>query len=458
MPDPLSNLEIQDVLSSIRRLVSEDNRHRAERERARGGAGDAGEAPAEDAPVAGKLVLTAALRVPGAEEPEAGIAAPDAAAGEGEPLDRTVSGEGRFAAESVVPAVAETELAGGDTWEAAEETAADAAGDDVGMLEGRIAELEAAVAGISGEFEPDGSEVARSGGIDAELEEAFEDGFAVDTGGQDEAAELAHPVTSGAIGSEADDDFGNAVDSAPAGDTMGAAEAPDDDASDSSDEATTAEYAGDDADAADPAQEATTAEWTGDDADAADPAHEAATAEGAGAAGALLLTEQVADRPDTDTAEAPWANLPAATVPAFVHSATAWRDVEVAPAAEPARPAGLRRLTLTAADAVPDSPAEGSDDASAAEPDAGMMVTDAAGDGAALAEDMADRSLGEGEDEGSIFGPGDEGPVDMAMLRDLVAEILREELQGPLGERITRNVRMLVRREISRALGDRSNE
>ncbi len=46
----------------------------------------------------------------------------------------------------------------------------------------------------------------------------------------------------------------------------------------------------------------------------------------------------------------------------------------------------------------------------------------------------------------------------MDMLRDLVAEIIREELQGALGERITRNVRMLVRREINRALEARGLE
>ncbi len=40
-------------------------------------------------------------------------------------------------------------------------------------------------------------------------------------------------------------------------------------------------------------------------------------------------------------------------------------------------------------------------------------------------------------------------------LRDLVTEILRQELQGPLGERITRNVRKLVRSEIQRALNAR---
>jgi len=42
--------------------------------------------------------------------------------------------------------------------------------------------------------------------------------------------------------------------------------------------------------------------------------------------------------------------------------------------------------------------------------------------------------------------------IDEAALRDLVSEIVRAELQGALGERITRNVRKLVRREIHRAL------
>lgn len=42
--------------------------------------------------------------------------------------------------------------------------------------------------------------------------------------------------------------------------------------------------------------------------------------------------------------------------------------------------------------------------------------------------------------------------LDEAMLRDLISTIVREELQGALGERITRNVRKLVRREIHRAM------
>jgi hypothetical protein len=40
-------------------------------------------------------------------------------------------------------------------------------------------------------------------------------------------------------------------------------------------------------------------------------------------------------------------------------------------------------------------------------------------------------------------------------LRDMVAEIVRQELQSDLGQRVTRNIRKLVRREIRRALAAR---
>ena len=52
------------------------------------------------------------------------------------------------------------------------------------------------------------------------------------------------------------------------------------------------------------------------------------------------------------------------------------------------------------------------------------------------------------EDDTDPFG---DQVIDEAMLRDM-ADIVRQELQGELGERITRNVRKLVRREINRAL------
>jgi len=55
------------------------------------------------------------------------------------------------------------------------------------------------------------------------------------------------------------------------------------------------------------------------------------------------------------------------------------------------------------------------------------------------------------EDDTFDMAAGDQ-VIDEETLRDLVSEIVREELQGALGERITRNVRKLVRREIHRAL------
>jgi len=45
--------------------------------------------------------------------------------------------------------------------------------------------------------------------------------------------------------------------------------------------------------------------------------------------------------------------------------------------------------------------------------------------------------------------------IDEEALREMVSEIVRQELQGALGERITRNVRKLVRREINRVLSAR---
>lgn len=56
------------------------------------------------------------------------------------------------------------------------------------------------------------------------------------------------------------------------------------------------------------------------------------------------------------------------------------------------------------------------------------------------------------EDEDIDVLANDETFLDEESLRELVADIVRQELQGALGERITRNVRKLVRREIHRAL------
>ena len=50
-----------------------------------------------------------------------------------------------------------------------------------------------------------------------------------------------------------------------------------------------------------------------------------------------------------------------------------------------------------------------------------------------------------------IYEP-DHPTADKDGMRGDVAQLVREELQGPIGERITHNVRRMVRREIARAL------
>ncbi len=58
----------------------------------------------------------------------------------------------------------------------------------------------------------------------------------------------------------------------------------------------------------------------------------------------------------------------------------------------------------------------------------------------------------EDEAEGADLFGAEESVIDEETLRDMVSDIVRQELQGALGERITRNVRKLVRREINRVL------
>jgi hypothetical protein len=83
------------------------------------------------------------------------------------------------------------------------------------------------------------------------------------------------------------------------------------------------------------------------------------------------------------------------------------------------------------------------DDAMAAAPAAAPAAE-------ALAVDEEDEDEAEGFD---IFA--DDRLPDEDALRDLVAEIVRQELQSDLGQRVTRNIRKLVRREIRRALAAR---
>ena len=74
------------------------------------------------------------------------------------------------------------------------------------------------------------------------------------------------------------------------------------------------------------------------------------------------------------------------------------------------------------------------------------------------ASDSAERAIAEDAIAEAAIDESVIEILDEEALRPMVAKLIREELQGELGERITRNVRKLVRREILRALAARDAE
>lgn len=105
-------------------------------------------------------------------------------------------------------------------------------------------------------------------------------------------------------------------------------------------------------------------------------------------------------------------------------------------------PMGLRRIAAPEADvsATSETPSDAS-----------------AGIGGPVPPVDPDRDTGE---DGNAFEeidlsdriPVRDGHVSAKALREIIADVVREELSGELGERITRNVRKLVRREIRKVL------
>lgn len=428
MSDPRTNSEFQDVLSSIRRLISEDRN-------------------AEPRP-AGKLVLTAEHRI---EAIEVVRPAPGAEAAE-EAWQADVHAEVR--ALSV----------GARTVDEASAT-----------LEDTIAELEAAVAQTGEDFEPDGGEEALSRGrTDPALEGAFDGGFAVDEAAEaEDAADLARldlPIT------------GDAGYAGP--DTTDA----------TSDEAATAAERGDDeaapapADAIDDAAEAAPEFEVGSAPDAGEDGSPGAEAwgndRGVAGAGGQEVAGYAADdsgvsagaeaqngpaaSPDAETGDsgsgeagpadavidgADGSEFDVADGDAAAEQAEETAAGDANPAVAAAATSRIRRLNLApAGDDVDDG-------AAAPEPwarDATQPLLAFAH--AAFASAEAETGAEAEDEEPGLFGDGDETVIDMETLRELVADIIRQELQGPLGERITRNVRKLVRREINRALDSRIAE
>ena len=86
------------------------------------------------------------------------------------------------------------------------------------------------------------------------------------------------------------------------------------------------------------------------------------------------------------------------------------------------------------------------------EPDETPQVIERVAPQILRAESIRSPRLQVAEDEDPLFDAIAVPEFDEEALRIMVAQLIREELRGVLGERITHNVRKLVRREIQRAL------
>lgn len=369
MSNTQSNAAIQDVLSSIRRLVSQDLRTEPRQDQHASAPGPGN--------FDGKLVLTDALRVPdtpSSEEMQFRQRQIDEMAAE--------SGTGPSPDDAEERPQPHRSLA--DAWN--EVAALDQDRDDVpsvtgstgASLEDTIAELEAAVAGIDETFEPDGSE--------------DRPGVAFAQDDDDTVLEFSFPVD------EADDGSDHESEETVA--------TPQDNRRNETDEVTA------DGGSEKPETKGVSIRLGFDDPAAAGHAVAADDATGSAVAQA-----------DGGDARHKTAMLAGAGLP----SAGRIRRLNLAGSGDDAQPAMIEREKV-------DQP----DLADAAHPEADHH------DAAHPHDD---------DDDDHIFADAaDDGVIDREALRELVAEIIRQELQGPLGERITRNVRKLVRREINRAL------
>lgn len=472
MSEMTTKVEIEDVLSSIRRLVSEDVRY------------------ARPASPSGLIRDTARWTPPAAAEPLVLTPSLRVAAAQDAPAE--------------VEAVVDDAAAAGAADSPGADAATPIARADRGLrasLEETIAELEAAITGSGGEWEPDGSEVtpavlafedfapqtdasapveaeddpgdsARENAFDIASENASDN--SVDTGegvlaGMSDAelhdpvigldAEWQDDVTTPSVADEAaaalreeatDADLIAALDAAAEMEfAEGAAglSAPQDDAAEIVAETVAPAEDGEEIKSGRP-QLVHETEHPDDDPEGLewcapgtpDPTPELVEASGVIASkavvrhdalhhysrylqgdwtGAQAEPNETAAADTTDAADMAEPDPGATVAPDVVaESARPVRRLQLSAVAEPAQPASLRdREADTSATAGPAAPAD----------DIGA------------------------EDDG-LFGDECEVLVDEDMLRAVVAEIIRQELQGTLGERITRNVRKLVRHEIQRAL------
>ncbi|PJE32023.1 hypothetical protein SAMN06297129_2075 [Pseudooceanicola antarcticus] len=380
MSDPVTNIQIEDVLASIRRLVSEEVRAQTQ--------GETDEPPAADpAPEAKaeKLILAPHLRVAGSDEP---------------------ADEARIAGEAMQDAPAEDPFAEAPFTEVtAEEAAA---------------------------FQED-AEIFHGFGTTAPQDEAGAEVSAADPFAFETTPEIVDEIEDEVQDAAPLNDFDAVLRSLE----MGAAEPEDEDFASYGDGAAEAlasahhgvtdDWASDDS--ADEAPEAEEARF--DDLDAVlsslnfDP--EPKVSASARVARAEIEDAEILDgEAESDSEErmylSPEAPAPEESPEADLHEETAGAGEE-----SPLY-AGQTHAAPTSGEAQDPLPEE---------PEEILSFEDE------LAPSEEDAATGE-EPEGLL--------LDEQILRDMVSEIVRQELQGALGERITRNVRKLVRREIQRAL------
>lgn len=410
MSDPASNVGIEDVLASVRRLVS------AERQAHEAVLAPGDQPAGEGADNVDALVLTADLRIvqSDAKTQKNGAAVADA----GRDAAASADLDGISAKPSgVVPTPAATLTRGKADRDAAPADAPEKP--RVLSLEDRIAQLEAAVqAHANAEFEPDGSE------------------------------DLAQHRPDHIPGMSSEDDWAEAIGSDLA-----------------------AQF-GRDEDSAEPAKDDAASVKPGA-AEAADLVKAALNDSFRGDVLAAIVSRSISDDDDGEATHFDWIGAESEK------TADSAAEVSEPPKAAPGKDAvataeqtgvedasNKRGLidekadqsvvrTHNVARPIVSKAAENDGPAKGMEPEAQSKARSApARAGKADADDgLHQRDDAEGSG-GLDLGEESRG-LDEETLRDLVAEIVREELQGALGERITRNVRKLVRREIMRTLSVR---
>ena len=407
MSDPVTNVEIEDVLSSIRRLVSSDGR-RAE---APATSGDGAAASAPPSPEADRLVLTPSLRVDSAApKPAAPLQSPQGEGGSEPSAEASVQ-------ETRADEAAETDEERGEEPELSAPVSTADAGDD---WTDQIDPPEQDTADMQGQAPDDAPDEMSE--LDDMIEEADDASLADHVDHADpqapkgadllklRVAELEEVVSRQpeqweADGPGQDGNSGDTVsplpweDYVPETDGGGARDA---ESLRAGDETADHVIAQDEADIEEAAAED---DWGDAAQDASEPVED-------DAAPALRLGEALR-RPGLAAAHAETAHAGGAEPTGARGGAD---DTQARPAPEDREISG---------------------DVDAEEP----LSSGAPGSAARTSEN-----------EATDFLAGNDEFLDEDALRDLVADIVRQELQGALGERITRNVRKLVRREIHRAL------